>query len=312
MTDLPLACTVRECGLPLTRLERSLCCPKGHSYDVARSGYINLLQPQDRRSLHAGDSVAAVAARARLGDAGVGQHLVDALVERIGGLDLGAVGVRAVDVNSAGLPSIDRSVDRSVDFSEGAVVVDLGSGSGELMTALARARPMRGIGIDLSTAAADHAARRTREVTWVVANADRRLPLLDQSVDLVVSVNGRRNPAECARVLRPEGRLLVAVPAPDDLGELRALVQGAATERSRIDGVIAEHGPLFLAHDQFSVRDARRLDPPALLDLLQGTYRGARVSNADAIAALASMDVTLSSDVVLFVGPQSQRLCPRG
>ncbi len=282
MTDLPLACTVRDCGRPLTRTERTLTCPKGHSYDVARSGYINLLQPQDRRSPKAGDSAAAVAARARLGEAGVGQHLVRTLVERIGALDLDADGAGGGDIGAD------------------PVVVELGSGSGELLTALSRARPMRGIGIDLSTAAASYAARKAPDVAWVVANADRRLPLLDQSVDLVLSVHARRNPAECARVLRPNGCLLVAVPAPDDLNELRALVQGAATERSRVERVLAEHDEGFVVRDQFRVTDTRRFDRPALLDLLAGTYRGARASQAEALAGLATLDVTLSSDVVLF------------
>ena len=39
-----------------------MICPRGHSFDVARSGYINLLQPQERRSRNPGDSADAVAA----------------------------------------------------------------------------------------------------------------------------------------------------------------------------------------------------------------------------------------------------------
>jgi len=57
---LVLACSVRGCGLPLTRRDRALVCSAGHAFDIARSGYINLLQPQDRRSLVAGDSKTAV------------------------------------------------------------------------------------------------------------------------------------------------------------------------------------------------------------------------------------------------------------
>ncbi|HKO57080.1 MAG TPA: rRNA (guanine-N1)-methyltransferase, partial [Thermoanaerobaculia bacterium] len=55
---------MRSCGSPLTA-GRSWVCPRGHSFDVARSGYLNLLQPQDRRSAYPGDSAAAVAARRR-------------------------------------------------------------------------------------------------------------------------------------------------------------------------------------------------------------------------------------------------------
>jgi 23S rRNA (guanine745-N1)-methyltransferase len=58
-----LLCAVRSCHLPLAREGRRFVCPKGHSFDIARSGYINLLQPQDRRSKDPGDSAAAAAYR---------------------------------------------------------------------------------------------------------------------------------------------------------------------------------------------------------------------------------------------------------
>ena len=63
-----LLCTVRTCHQPLVREERRVICARGHSFDVARSGYINLLQPQDRRSKQPGDTADAVAARRRLHD----------------------------------------------------------------------------------------------------------------------------------------------------------------------------------------------------------------------------------------------------
>jgi 23S rRNA (guanine745-N1)-methyltransferase len=152
-------------------------CARGHSYDVARSGYINLLQPQDRRSLTAGDANAVVEARARLFAAGIGRAVVDAVRQRFDSLR----------------PSHD------------AAVADLGSGSGDALAACLVGSPATGVGIDLSVSAGRHAARRFPELTWVVANADRRLPLLDNRLSFLLSLHGRRNPAECARVLAPAG-----------------------------------------------------------------------------------------------------------
>ena len=54
-------------------------CPRGHSFDSAASGYVNLLQPQDRRSKDPGDTAAAVAARRRLHDRGVTGPLLEAI-----------------------------------------------------------------------------------------------------------------------------------------------------------------------------------------------------------------------------------------
>jgi len=74
-----LICPVRDCGEPLERRGRSLVCPRGHSFDLARSGYANLLQPQDRRSKRPGDAPEAVEARRRLLDAGYGEPLLRAI-----------------------------------------------------------------------------------------------------------------------------------------------------------------------------------------------------------------------------------------
>src|SRR5579862_1817198 len=76
-----LLCTVRDCRLPLKREDRRVVCARGHSFDVARSGYINLLQPQDKKSKHPGDTVAAIAGRRRLHDLGVTKPLLDAIAE---------------------------------------------------------------------------------------------------------------------------------------------------------------------------------------------------------------------------------------
>ena len=62
-----LLCTVRNCRRPLHREGQRVVCQRGHSFDYARSGYLNLLQPQDRKSKNPGDSAAAVAARRRVG-----------------------------------------------------------------------------------------------------------------------------------------------------------------------------------------------------------------------------------------------------
>src|SRR5450755_1739281 len=79
-----LLCPVRGCHMSLVHNERRLLCPRGHSFDVARSGYINLLQPQERRSKQPGDTISAVAGRRRLHDLGVTVPLLHAIEAIIG------------------------------------------------------------------------------------------------------------------------------------------------------------------------------------------------------------------------------------
>lgn len=270
MTPL-LACPVRGCGLLLDRGPRAWACARGHSFDVARSGYVNLLQPQDRRSSEAGDHREAVRARARLLDAGVGRTVLDRFVSC------------AVDL----LHGRDR-----------AAVVELGCGSGDALGALQARGGVAGFGIDLSPFAIDRAARRFPAVTWVVANADRRLPVADASADLVLSLHARRNPDECARILAPGGALLLGLPAAEDLIELREAVQGARVARDRVADVIGEHLAAFDVVDRQHVQERHQLDGERLRDLLRGTYRGERASAADRVRTLDALSVTLASELL--------------
>ena len=271
MSTPPLACTVRECGLLLERRARTFECARGHSYDIARSGYVNLLQPQDRKSLKPGDTSEAVDARARLLASGIGRSILESVVDRLA---------------------------RLAPREE--VVVDLGSGTGDALGLLRAGTAVTAIGIDLSAAATEHASRRFPDVTWLVANADRRLPLLDGCVDVVLSMHGRRNVAECARVLTGAGKLLVVVPAADDLIELRELVLGEGIVRDRTDALVAEHEPHFSVVERFTLRERHDLAPPALADLLRSTYRGERRAELHKLDAITSFAVTLASEALLF------------
>jgi 23S rRNA (guanine745-N1)-methyltransferase len=272
MTPAPLACTVRGCALPLAPGGATWTCPRGHSYDVARSGYLNLLQPQDRKSAVPGDARSAVEARIALERAGAADALVSAIAAQV-----------------VKLPG-----------ASGAIIADLGCGTGMALATVAGNDGRIGIGIDLSSAAIAHAARRHPGLTWVVANADRRLPLLDDSLDILLSLHGRRNAAEAARVLRPGGVLIAAVPAADDVIELRAAVQGSAEPRDRVPALVEEHDARFALVDRFRVVDRRTLGREALLALLNATYRGARRSAALPVERLEAMDVTLASDVCVL------------
>jgi len=83
--------------------------------------------------------------------------------------------------------------------------------------------------------------------------------------------------------------------------ELRERVLGEHIERNRADALLAEHTPYFTVQERAVVRERRRLDRDALRDLLRGTYRGERQSAVDRVEALTDLEVTLASDLFLFI-----------
>jgi 23S rRNA (guanine745-N1)-methyltransferase len=257
----------------LTWEEGQLRCPYGHAFDRAREGYWNLLQPQDRRSTRAGDRDAAVAARRSWLARGFAEGLAALLSERIEALQL----------------------------PEGAVAIDVGCGEGTLTARLFASRDVHGCGVDLSTTAVRLAAKLAPDLAWIVANADRGLPFADGSVDLALSIFGRRPASELRRVMAPTATLLVVVPAEDDLIELRQAAQGEGRRQERASDALAGLTPHFELAAASTWRHRARHDREALIDALAMSYRGARASERQRLTNVSALDVTLAADILALV-----------
>ena len=252
-----LLCPVRDCHKPLERRERQLVCAVGHAFDVARSGCVNLLQPQERRSKQPGDTKAAVAARRRLHERGVNEPQLRAIQKM--------AGVTASDA-----------------------VLDAGCGDGYYLGSMAQRAGCAGHGVDISIAAVEAAARRYAGCEWIVANADRYVPYADGVFSLVLSITARMNAGEFRRVIQREGRLLVAVAAPEDLIELRGV------GRDRVERTVETFAAGFELVGQERVQSQADLDEARIEDVLHSIYRPLRAEPATA------MRVTFSLDLLLF------------
>lgn len=261
-----LVCPVRHCHLALKHEENRLVCPQGHSFDIARSGYVNLLQPQERRSKEPGDTPAAVEARQRLHDRGVTARLLDGIAEML-----------------AASPRDS--------------ILDAGCGDGFYLGTLANRFGFDAHGVDISLPAIRAAARRyppdRGRFEWIVANADRFIPYADASFSCVLSITARMNAGEFRRVLRPDGRLLVAVASPLDLIELRG-GEEQDEGRDRVPRTIETFARDFKLMEQRRVTTTADLDADAVRDVLVSIYRPMRSLPVEA------MRVTFSLDLLLF------------
>lgn len=266
-----LVCSVPACREPLSfdREGRRAFCPRGHSYDRAKSGYWNLLQPQDRRSSAPGDSESAARARRLLADRALDAPLFAALVPILGTLD----------------PTKRPSV------------LDIGCGEGAWLGFWSAQREIGAWGTDLSTPAIELAARRLPRATWVIANADRRLPFADGSFDRITSLTARRNPEEFARLLAPGGRLVIVLPGPEDLIELREAALGRGDRRERLEPALAELAPFFEVEGTTRIDWTATLDEEGIAALLAATYRGGRAGRDERAKELAGGTVRFSRDL---------------
>lgn len=267
-----LLCTVRNCHKALQRAEKIFVCPLGHSFDISSKGYVNLLQPQDKRSLNPGDSKQAVVARHRLLMSGQDNKVADKIVEMIKGFN----------------------------FENFPKILDVGCGEGFYLNSIMNKYSACASGLDISVEAIDLASRYYKNATWVVANADRFLPYPDKEFNIVMSITARKNPSEFKRVLLPEGYLLIVVPAPDDLIELRESIMEKGILRDRSENTLELFNRDFVFLNLSTVKYQQHLNKDLLNDLLLTTYRGARHREKEKFDKLEEMTITFSRQIFCF------------
>jgi 23S rRNA (guanine745-N1)-methyltransferase len=231
-----------------------LTCGSSHGFDIARHGYVNLTA--GRAGPGTADTSAMVAARDRFLGRGHYQPLAAAVQSLAARHDTGIPGL----------------------------VTDLAGGTGYYLAGTLDALPDRhGACLDLSVPALRRAARVHPRAAAIGADVWRPLPLADRSAALVLSIFGPRNPAETGRILSPGGALIVALPCPGHLLELRRPLGMIGIDRHKLQrlagsypgyaqlGVISVNYQLSLDHADLTALvsmgpSARHIVPQALAD----------------------------------------------
>lgn len=181
------------CRGVLSAKNGALCCPQGHSFDIARQNYVNLLVVQQKRSLQPGDTRQQVLSRRAFLDGGFYRPIADAVI------------------------------DMASRHGGSAPIVDIGCGEGYYTALLAGALDAPAVGIDISKEAVRCAAARYKSVQWLCASA-AHLPLADGCAGLVTSLFSLTAAEEFHRILRPDGAFIQVLAAPDHLLGLKSVI----------------------------------------------------------------------------------------
>ncbi|NHC45367.1 putative RNA methyltransferase [Motilibacter aurantiacus] len=275
-----LECPV--CAAPLASAGAALRCAEGHSFDIARQGYVTLLPPSGR--LDTGDSAEMVAARAAFLGAGHFDRL------------RAAVTAQAV---------------AAAEGSPGCVL-DLGAGTGWYLASALEAAPGRlGLALDASKPALRRAARAHVRAGAVACDAWHRLPVRTGAAAVALNVFAPRNGAELARVLAPGGAVVVAAPTARHLHELVAglgLLTVAQDKRRRVDAAL---GASFTATAEETVEhrvDLSRAEAAALVAAgPSARHLGAEELSRRTEALDELTSVTVSVTVTTYRSPTSPR-----
>jgi 23S rRNA (guanine745-N1)-methyltransferase len=269
------------CAGPVRVGGDQVTCGRGHSFNIARQGYVSLTS--GRGGPGTGDSAAMVLARVRFLGAGHYRPVADAL---------SALAARCLATRA--------------DRGGPGLVLDLAGGTGYYLALVLDALDARlGACVDLSAPALRRAARAHPRAAALGADAWQHLPLADGSAALVLSVFGPRNPAEIRRVLAPDGTLLVATPGPDHLMEVRQSLGLIGIDERKTARLADAYGD-YARTAVTAVRYQLRLGHADLTDLV-AMGPSARHVGADALAARvaalpAAVTVTVDVEVRSYQG----------
>lgn len=187
------------CDLVLHEEGRTMKCPNNHCFDLAKQGYVNLLQSQKSSKKRHGDDTLMVKARQDFLEKGYYNNLCQELIKAV-----------------------------MQSTKEEMTIADLGCGECWYTERVYNALCEKNInstvfGIDISKQALIAGSKRCKTLKLAVAST-AEIPLPDESCDAVICVFAPYSESEVLRVLKRGGIFIKAFPLEEHLIELKAVI----------------------------------------------------------------------------------------
>lgn len=214
-----------------------LVSESGHSYDVAKQGYVTLASGKGLQ--HVGDSLEMILSRESFLSQGHFAPFVEAMTEHV-----------------------ENVLDLSAPEEDHPVILEVGAGTGYYLShTLDSVLGARGVGLDISVPAAKYLAKAHSRIGSIVADVWQQLPIATGGVHAITVVFAPRNPAEFARVLADDGQVIALIADQGHLDELREPLGILGVEPGKLDRLVEQaEGHLELAEDPKELVFPMRLD----------------------------------------------------
>lgn len=208
--ELDFCCPV--CGGAMKGSETGAACENGHSFDRARQGYFHLLPSGKMHSKAPGDTAEMVESRRRFLEAGYYDIFLNKLLELSG-----------------------KCLKEAAGETEQPVILDAGCGEGYYTAGLKASFPQAKVcGFDISKAAVKAAAGKYKNISFAVASSFV-IPVRDGFCHLLVDVFSPLAQDEFARVTKPGGFFIYAVPGERHLMGLKEILYEMPYENEKRD-----------------------------------------------------------------------------
>ncbi len=253
----------------------SLKCEKGHSFDFAKQGYINLL-PRPVKTKYGKELFEA--RRKLMAD--------DRFFEPV---------IREIAKSALQLPA------------EPLYILDTGCGEGTHLNGICQMVEDRGkntvcVGIDLAKEGILVAAGTYEGKIWCVADlADT--PFMDETFNVILNILSPSNYAEFSRLLKPGGRLIKVVPKSGYLQELRtAFYADSEKETYSNEETVERFQEKFRLTDRKSIQYTKKLDRSSLEVLVAMTPLAWNADERKVAAFLQKTPKAITVDLEILIG----------
>lgn len=185
-----------KCQQPLLKENNRYLCANGHSYDIAREGYVNLLLVNQKHSRNPGDNDDSLRARKAFLEKGYYQPLAEDL---------------AVIVNKL--------------FADGSSFLDAGCGTGYYLEHLINNvdKDIQYYAVDIAKKGVAMTAKKNKKAVCFVGSVFH-LPFSDESLDGLMSVFTPYSGEEFNRIIKKGGYVIAVTPGRDHLYRLKDIV----------------------------------------------------------------------------------------
>lgn len=282
-----LLCPV--CNADLKHVHSALVCQRGHSFDIAREGYVNFLLTNRQSLRRRGDSKEMLFARRSF----LGRGHYRPLANAIGALTT----QHLMDTLQDGV-AVDRRG-----------ILDVGCGEGYYLDELrdhinhdGKFTGLNYLGLDIAMNAVRLAAKRRHDMHFVVADINALLPFADRSIATLLNIFAPHHPREFARILAPMGVLIVVIPTPNHLSHLRAALPLVRIEEEKQQRTIARFSGFFEIVEIETIEYEIHLSNAELLNLVRMTpnERHLTPATSDMMRKMESIHTTVGFNILIF------------
>ncbi|WP_053332727.1 methyltransferase domain-containing protein [Candidatus Jidaibacter acanthamoebae] len=269
-------------GEKLIGFEKYLGCAKGHIYDKARQGYVNLLSANQKNSKNPGDNRMMVKSRAKFLNEGYYQPISNTLNMLI--------------TNEYLKPVKDNFHIADIGCGEGYYLSNLKQHLDSHLKVKANY-----YGIDISKEAIKLAAGHNKGILWCVGSAIK-LPLQEKTIDIALSVFAPLYLNEYHRVLADMGRLITVTPSTLHLIEMRNILFSSITEKEK-DKLVKKAEEYFTLENclplTFKCRIGVQEDIESLLAMTPFYFKSGGEKKAE-LLSLKELTVTVDVKISVF------------